>query len=113
VLVVVYRWIVDAGHENAFEQAWSSMTDIIRDRYGGLGSRLHRTTDGRFVAYAQWPDKETLAACDRRIPDADERALIGVMKKGASLVDREEMVVLIDMLVPVQQTKKRGARKSK
>ena len=27
--------------------------------YDGLGSRLHREEDGRFVAIAEWPDYET------------------------------------------------------
>lgn len=35
------------------------MTAEIRDRRGGLGSRLHLADDGCWVAYAQWPDRAT------------------------------------------------------
>lgn len=26
---------------------------------GGLGSRLHKTAEGDYIAYAEWPDEET------------------------------------------------------
>lgn len=35
------------------------MTMAIRAHRGGLGSRLHLAEDGWWVAYAQWPDRET------------------------------------------------------
>lgn len=57
--VAVYWWRVHPGKEDQFIDAWTRGTDLIREIYGSYGSRLHRDGDGRFVGYAEWPDKET------------------------------------------------------
>ena len=56
---VIYRWKVDPEQEGLFMSAWEALTHAIRDGRGGMGSRLHRNDEGHFVAYAQWPDRET------------------------------------------------------
>lgn len=57
--VAVYWWRVKPGKEEQFRDAWRRGTQHIVRIYGGLGSRLHREDDGRFVAMAEWPDYET------------------------------------------------------
>ena len=70
---VIYRFRVRAGSERLFRQGWSRMTEAIREHRGGLGSRLHVDDDGWWIAYAQWPDRESWAcACEQ--PDADADA---------------------------------------
>ena len=59
MFVAVYWWRVHPGKEDQFRSAWRRGTEHIGRIYGGLGSRLHREADGRFVAYAQWPDEPT------------------------------------------------------
>lgn len=54
---IYFRWKVASGHERDFEHAWLELTELIRDERGGLGSRLHRCTDGHYFAYAQWPSE--------------------------------------------------------
>lgn len=54
---VVYRWRLQAGHEEEFKAAWAAVTRAIVAERGGLGSRLHRAEDGSWVAYAQWPTR--------------------------------------------------------
>lgn len=56
---VVYRFKVRAGLEEKFRQGWTRITQEIRQSRSGLGSRLHLSDDGWWVAYAQWPDRET------------------------------------------------------
>lgn len=56
---VIYRWRFEPGSENRGTAAWDRLTRAIARECGGLGSRLHRTAEGWFVAYAQWPDEET------------------------------------------------------
>lgn len=56
---VIYRFRVAPDKEDSFVRAWSELTHAIRDQRGGLGSRLHLGEDGVWVAYAQWPDRET------------------------------------------------------
>ncbi len=56
---VIYRWRFEPGSEERGIAAWERLTRAIARQCGGLGSRLHRTDEGWFVAYAQWPDEET------------------------------------------------------
>jgi hypothetical protein len=55
--IVLYRWRLHAGAEDAFVQGWSRITGLLRSR-GSLGSRLHRGSDGLWYSYAQWPSEQ-------------------------------------------------------
>ena len=65
MFVAGYWWKVHPGKEEQFRKAWRRGTELIRERYGSLGSRLHRDaaasdeTGTRFVGIAEWPDRET------------------------------------------------------
>ena len=56
MLAVVLEFDVIEGMENKFRKAWIETTDIIYQNFGSLGSRLHKSDNGKFIAYAQWPD---------------------------------------------------------
>jgi hypothetical protein len=60
-LVVLYRWRLRPGMEDAFVPAWRDVTEALL-RHGSFGSRLHRGDDGLWYGYAQWPDAATRAA---------------------------------------------------
>jgi heme-degrading monooxygenase HmoA len=55
---IFFKWVVRPGKEQQFVAAWSELTLLIREQYGGLGSRLHAGSDGSVFAYAQWPSEE-------------------------------------------------------
>ena len=57
MFAVMYRWRLKPGTELQFASAWAERTRAILQKEGGLGSRLHRTDDGWFIAYAQWPSR--------------------------------------------------------
>ncbi len=59
MLAVVLEFEVIAGKEQDFVNAWSECTQVIYDNFGSLGSRLHTSATGTYIAYAQWPDAET------------------------------------------------------
>jgi len=59
MFAVIYRWQVVPGLEAQFETGWRRGTDRIAAEFGGWGSRLHRTAEGAYIAYAQWPDEAT------------------------------------------------------
>jgi len=46
------------GMEQEFILAWTECTEVIYENFGSLGSRLHRSNKGNFIAYAQWPDED-------------------------------------------------------
>ncbi len=56
MLAVILEFDVIEGQENDFRAAWVETTEVIYHNFGGLGSRLHKSDDGKFIAYAQWPD---------------------------------------------------------
>jgi heme-degrading monooxygenase HmoA len=62
VFVAVYWWRVHPGKEEQFRAAWRRGTELIAERYGSHGSRLHRDQDGRFIGVAEWPDEATWRA---------------------------------------------------
>lgn len=57
---VVYRWRLKEGADGLeLRAAWEELTQALRREHGGLGSCLHRTADGEYLAYARWPDRKT------------------------------------------------------
>lgn len=75
MFVAVYWWRVKPGKEDQFREAWRRGTREIARIHGGLGSRLHREVDGRFVAIAEWPDRATWQrAFDARMVYEDKEA---------------------------------------
>jgi hypothetical protein len=56
---VIYRWRLIAGKEDQFRTAWERVTKLLLAHRSALGSRLHHADDGTWVAYAQWPNRDT------------------------------------------------------
>lgn len=56
--VVLYRWRLHPGMEDAFVGAWSRVSEMLRSERGSSGSRLHRGSDGLWYSYAQWPSAQ-------------------------------------------------------
>lgn len=107
MLVVLYRWRLRAGTENAFIEAWSRMTELLRFR-GSLGSRLHRGADGIWYSYAQWPGgKVREAAFAEGSPDPEVSAQITACI--AEHFPETVMSPVSDYLVPLDATLVPGA----
>jgi len=51
---VLYTFTVKPGYEDHFRHHWAAVTQWYYRHAGSLGSRLHRTSTGEFIAYAQW-----------------------------------------------------------
>jgi len=64
MFIAIYQWNVRQDQEEAFLNAWSKLTEIIYREQGSLGSRLHKSHDGRYLAYAQWPSEGTFMFSD-------------------------------------------------
>lgn len=58
----IYAWKVIPGREERFRAGWRRVTEALLEQRGSFGSRLHRSADGRVIAYALWPDEETWKA---------------------------------------------------
>ena len=55
----VYKFTVKPDQEREFRQLWNSLTRMIRQHQDSLGSRLHRSGAQDYIAYAQWPNRQT------------------------------------------------------
>jgi hypothetical protein len=59
LFAVLYQGYVKQGRESEYRDAWHKIASYFIEKRGALGSCLHRTDDGLWVAYSRWPDKAT------------------------------------------------------
>jgi heme-degrading monooxygenase HmoA len=69
MFAVIYEFKVKDGQEERFEESWAMLTDFIFEYEGSLGSRLHKQSDGLYIAYAQWPSAETWQNSGKKLPN--------------------------------------------
>ncbi len=88
LFVALYWWRVHPGKEEQFRAAWRRGTELITERYGSCGSRLHRALDGRFIGVAEWPDEASWRAAfeARMVYDEPEtrRAFVDAIAESAA-----------------------------
>ena len=68
MFIVIYTFDVRPGMETIFEQSWAALTELIYRYENSLGSRLHKSKQGKYLAYAQWPDKQTWKKAGDQLP---------------------------------------------
>lgn len=66
---IIYSFKVVDGKENEFINYWTELTKLIYEFEGSYGSRLHKINENLFIAYAQWPDKETFDLSGNNLPE--------------------------------------------
>ena len=59
MIAVILEFDVIEGKEAEFRKYWLETTQVIYKNFGSLGSRLHSADNGKFIAYAQWPNHST------------------------------------------------------
>lgn len=59
MFAVIYRGYVYPDAEREYQKLWRQIAKYFIEHRGALGSCLHKTTDGSWVAYSRWPDKAT------------------------------------------------------
>ena len=92
-VAIIYRWRLKPGKEERFREGWRRRTAELRKEAGALGSRLHRSDDGLWVAYALWPD---LASRERAWAQAPPNPAATEMMREAVA---EEMPAIITEVV--------------
>jgi len=66
---VLYSFKVNGGKEIEFIKTWSELTKLIYEFEGSYGSRLHQVDSNLFIAYAQWPDRDTWKNSGSHLPE--------------------------------------------
>jgi hypothetical protein len=57
MFAVIYRGFIKPGFEARYQAYWNKVATYFVTERGALGSTLHKTEDGMWVAYSRWPDK--------------------------------------------------------
>ncbi|RZA09377.1 MAG: hypothetical protein EOP11_01905 [Proteobacteria bacterium] len=69
MVVYLYRWKLKAGREPEFKASWALVTQALRQNCGSKGSRLHLSSNGDWLGYAQWPSPEARDSCQFSSPE--------------------------------------------
>jgi hypothetical protein len=59
MFAVIYRAFIKPGLELKYQEAWHQVASYFVKNRGAIGSSLHKTSEGMWVAYSRWPDKKT------------------------------------------------------
>lgn len=59
MFAVIYRAFIKPGLELECQETWRQVASYFVQSRGALGSCLHKTSEGMWVAYSRWPDKAT------------------------------------------------------
>jgi len=101
---VIYRWQVAGADEEQFLEAWKNVTKDFRMGSNGLGSRIHLSEDGVWLAYAQWPSRAAWESA--KLETAEGLEAMSVMSD--AIIERLEPILLepiADLLVlPIDGT---------
>lgn len=98
--IVLYRWRLHPGQEETFIETWSLVTRLLRATRGALGSRLHRSTDGLWYAYALWPSAEARDASIALGP-VDQQAGAAMRDTIAEMLPEIVLEPVADYLLPL------------
>lgn len=59
MFAVIYRFYLKANRELEYQVAWNTIAQYFVNHKGAIGSSLHKTQDGLWLAYSRWPDQKT------------------------------------------------------
>jgi len=59
MFAVIYRTYVPSNVVQEYRKHWKTIAEYFVKARGALGSTLHQSEEGYFVAYSRWPDKAT------------------------------------------------------
>lgn len=100
MFAILYAFHVKPGQEATFEAAWEALTRMFYRHAGSLGSRLHRPQGTTYIAYAQWPDRETWEASAKRLPPEADTVKAAMREACQKTEILHELQVGTDLLRP-------------
>jgi len=59
MFAVIYQGYVKQRKEAEYQNAWNTVARYFITHRKAIGSSLHVTSDGLWVAYSRWPDQAT------------------------------------------------------
>ncbi len=95
---VIYTFEVKPGSENDFVKAWSALTQLFKEHAGSGGSRLHKAATGNYVAYAQWPDRQTWEQAAEKLPVEAGSIREKIRESCLSIGSQFELDTVVDLI---------------
>jgi heme-degrading monooxygenase HmoA len=102
MFAVIYHFNVKRGQEVLFEASWAALTDLIYCHENSLGSRLHKSKEGKYIAYALWPDQETWKNSGELLPPEAKEWRTKLRSSCEQVLTLHEMEVIDDKLMNKQ-----------
>ena len=59
MFAVIYRSYLLPGKDARYQELWHKIAEYFVAERGAIGSALHKTEDGYYLAYSRWPNKST------------------------------------------------------
>ncbi len=59
MIAIIYRPHIYPEKAEDYKKYWHQVASYFIENCGAIGSCLHQDSDGQFVAYSRWPDKQT------------------------------------------------------
>lgn len=82
MFAVIYRFHLRPHQEETYRQCWNIIVEHFIKYCGAIGSCLHKSGDGLWIAYSRWPDKATRDAAwpgvdvpSKELPDNVRQAI--------------------------------------
>ena len=98
MFTVIYKFKIKPDKIQQFEENWTELTKLIYNNQGSLGSRLHKSDGLNYIAYAQWPNKETWESEWNNMPE-HAKEISRKMKEACETRETIfELEVVIDLL---------------
>ncbi len=91
---VIYKFKLKADKIQQFEDNWTELTKLIYKHQGSLGSRLHKSDNLNYIAYAQWPDKETWESEWKNMPEHAK----GISKKMKEACEERKTIFELEVV---------------
>ena len=58
MIYVLFHWELKPGCEQSFKEGWTEIIQRNIEKYGAVGSRLHKTEDNHWLSYSQWASEK-------------------------------------------------------
>jgi hypothetical protein len=75
MFAVIYKGFLFPGAEEEYKKLWHQLATYFIECRGALGSCLHKTIEGEWIAYSRWPDKDTRDASWPKEGEAPSQSL--------------------------------------
>lgn len=94
MIYVLFRWEIDPDLEHRFMEGWSELVHRNIEKYGALGSRLHRTADNHLISYSKWISEEHFIKA-QNLQDSHEAAR---QKMLSAIISADKPMVMVPTL---------------